>query len=39
MSGRGIIGFALTVAVVLGVIWGYNRFSGKSVGDLGKPGK
>lgn len=34
---RGIAGIVVMGLLVLGVIWAYNRFSGKSIGALGAP--
>lgn len=31
-----ILGIVMVGAVVLGTIWAYQKFSGKSIADLGK---
>lgn len=38
MSGRGLMGLVITALIVLGIIYAYNRFSGKNVAALGVPG-
>lgn len=33
--GYGLFSMLLTALMVLGIIWAYNRFSGKTVATLG----
>lgn len=37
MSGRGVYGLLISAVVVLAIVYVYNRFSGKSIADLGRP--
>jgi hypothetical protein len=37
MSGRGLMGVIITVVIILGVVYAYNRFSGKNIAALGAP--
>ena len=36
MSSKSVIGLLMAALVVLATVYAYNRFSGKSIADLGK---